>query len=254
MHILNPLFYEQNTIIRFIGDSTNALIRNNPLVAYEKDYWLLYYIHDDVSSIFNSLIWKNIDNEFVTFPSIQRSTRHAIESYLDLINLCKDSRYIDVLEKCHNKKHWVKGKYSNYLHKGMFTIPSKGNIAKEENKFDEETIDYLLKFAQNANSYAHPDVFLEPLTPNDVKQRADLLRDLLNTNFFILTNAYLFILEKYNGSQNPWLNCANCSFGGNASCNNCYHYYYQIFHDLLNSDDILVDRSAFNYNPLRHNV
>ena len=130
MLLLNQDLFVHNNILTFIDQSTNILIANNNQLAFEKEYWLYYYIKEDFISNLRSLYNKDIDLDTFGFSFIRRNTRHMIEAFLDLYNLCNNSNYMTVLKYCAHISKEV-GRYSTYLYKGQFTIRSKCNIAKE---------------------------------------------------------------------------------------------------------------------------
>lgn len=189
MYILNQAFYYQDSVINYINISTNILINNNPSIVAEKEYWLFYFIKDDVQSVFNSLYGKDISLDFLGFPEIQRITRNLIESYLDLINLHYDKDgYLEVMKSCvpyeERKNREITYKlpkeYVDYRHDGHFTIMSKAQIAEKKNGINSRTIERLLAMSNKCNSYVHPDVFLPTINRDDIDQKADILQELLH--------------------------------------------------------------------------
>ena len=97
MLVLNQDFFNPRNIIQFIEASTNVLTYNNREVVAQKEYWLYYYIKEDVTSNLYSLQGRDINLDIFGFSSIKRTTRHAIEAYLDMFNLCGDPEYIEVM-------------------------------------------------------------------------------------------------------------------------------------------------------------
>ena len=100
---LNRDFYGQYNILTYIESSMRLILVNNQTILATKEYWLYYYIREDFVANFYALYNTDIDLDCFGFTVVQRNTRHAIEAYLDLVNLVADSEYLTVLEYCANK-------------------------------------------------------------------------------------------------------------------------------------------------------
>ena len=111
MLVLNQDFFNPRNIIQFIEASTNVLTYNNREVVAQKEYWLYYYIKEDVTSNLYSLQGRDINLDIFGLSSIKRTTRHVIEAYLDMFNLCSDPEYIEVMKYCSHKESRVTGNY-----------------------------------------------------------------------------------------------------------------------------------------------
>ena len=69
------------------------VLLNNQTIVAAKEYWLYYYIKEDFVANFYALYNTDIDLDCFGFTVVQRNTRHAIEAYLDLVNLVEDPEY-----------------------------------------------------------------------------------------------------------------------------------------------------------------
>ena len=225
---VNNMLFDPKNIYNFIDASINKLLHNMPELRMEKEYWLFYYIKDDFFANWRSLQNVDINQDFLGFPLIKKNTRHAIEAFLDLNNLCHDKDYLIVLEYG-SKLCQTPGKYQEYLYKGQFTIQSKNNIAKA---YGQDFQTYIEK-ASDSNRYVHPNVFLDIIQPNEIDKKRNILCDLLNTNTYLLTEAYKLILNKYNNNQHPYLGCSNCVYN---QCDQCYQNAYNTFKYCINYD------------------
>lgn len=234
MLILNPEFYNTRSFIHFIDASTNALVLNNQAITMQKEYWLFYYIKEDVISNFYSLQRADINLDFLGFPTIKRTTRHAIEAYIDLFNLCHDPEYIEVMKYCANKENKIAEKYGCYRYKNQFTIHSKIQIAKEIHGADME---HLLYISKDSNSYVHPNVFVDVIGQLDIAKKDAVLRELLMANFLMLHGAYNLLIQKFYNDKQPYLNCMGCAVG---NCRLCYKNAVSNFQQLLN-DPLFIE-------------
>lgn len=185
----------------------------------------------------------NIENDILGFPVIQRELRHSIEAYLDLYNLVNDEKYKCVLSYCANsnkkKKNKIElGKYKEYLYKNEFTIRSKYKISGLENE-------KLMDMSSKANSYTHPDVYLN-LT--EICNNKDaLLRDLIEMNFYLLSEAFdLFVkgIKNY-GASTYLLNNYITAYG-------VQYYYRDLYKNKKNNafefikNSLIVNQQVLN--------
>lgn len=227
---VNKILFDTRNIYNFIDVSIKILVNSVPDLTKTKEYWLFYYIKDDFFANLNSLYNANIDQDFFGFPLIRRNTRHAIESFLDLYNLCEDEKYMIVLEYC-AKRHKNAGKYTNYLFKGQFSIQSKCNIALSYGG----DFKYLIDISRAGNDYVHPNVFVDVIPLNEIDKKKEILNELLNTNLYLLIASYDLILKKYNNNEQPYLRC--CMYN---SCRECYRNAQNIFQYCINNQ-LLID-------------
>lgn len=184
----NELSMQGNGFLPFIEWSTSEIVRQNGFTGLPiQDYKicsLFYYIISNIRSTLAQFYNYNIENDFLGFPSIQRELRHSIEAFLDLYNLAVNTEYENVLLYCSNKQeraHIDLGKYKDYLYKEEFTIQSKYNISKLNNSD-------LIKLAKKANSYTHPNVYLDLKEINENKEK--LLLKLLAMNVYLLGESF----------------------------------------------------------------
>lgn len=236
---LNNDFYTQCNILGFINSSIQFLSHINPVLLSSNEYRLFFFIKENFASNLFSLQGVNIDFECMGFPLLHRNTRHSIESYLDLINLCQDDEYLSVLEYCAKKgKH--NPKFAPYKSGKIFTIHSKHRIATE--LYGLNSMDVLCDIAGNNNDYIHPNIFTDILTGNDAIKKSDILKLLLSTNIFLLTSGYQAILGKFNNGLQPVLNCSQCQQFTLKNCSACYNTEYMKFNNLVNT-------GLFTYTP-----
>lgn len=223
---VNKMLYNPNNIYNFINTSVDWMVDNIPDMKASKEYWLFYFIKDDYFANLSSLYNANIDLDFLGFPVIRKNTRHAIESFLDLYNLCMDQDYLQVLKYCaHQQKN--AGKYSDYLYRGQFSIQSKCNIAK---KMYDRDFQSLVDLSQKSNEYIHPNVFVDVISVNEKDKKKDILKELLHTNIFLLTQAYRLLLKKFNQNMQPHLSCCV-----NGICLQCYQMLYNNLSNLIDT-------------------
>lgn len=236
MLIVNPDLYANpnRNIYSFIEASMNYLININPKLRETREFWLFYYIKEDYFSNLSSLFNANIDFDFLGFPFIRRNTRHAVEAFLDLYNLCMDENYIEVLSYCAGKQKQVK-KYGKYRYKGQFTIQSKCNIAKSEHSMDFQR---FVDISKESNAYVHPNTFMETISMYEKEKKQKILKELLNTNLDLFVRAYRLMLEKFNQNIQPHLGCCNM-----PNCHLCYSGEYNLFSSYINGQ-LLIEVSS----------
>ena len=111
MQFLNRDFYAPNNILNYINVSMQAVINQMPAILGTKEYLLYFYIKEDFNANLYALINTDIDLECLGFSVLQRNTRHAIEAYLDLVNLSHDQDYLSVLEHCDDRTKRYNPKY-----------------------------------------------------------------------------------------------------------------------------------------------
>ena len=130
MQFLNRDFYNNNNILGYIDSSMQALINMNTTLLTTKEYMLFFYIKEDFTANYSSLYTTDIDLECLGFSVLQRNTRHSIEAFLDLVNLCNDPDYLSVMEHCADRNKQYNAKYHSIL-KGSCNIPKKYKIATQ---------------------------------------------------------------------------------------------------------------------------
>lgn len=227
MLMINRNLYNSRNICNFIDASMSYLMKKDPSLRSTKEYWLFYYIKDDFLANFSSLYNADIDQDFLGFPFIRRNTRHAIESFLDLYNLCMDQDYIEVLKFC-AKEQKSAGKYKQYIysghnsHTGQFTIQSKCNIA---NEMYGANFQELVNIAVESNSYVHPNVYMNTIPMEDRLKKQQILKELLHTNLNLFNQAYILMLKRFNQGEQPCLSC--CIY---PNCIQCYNNMYNEFY------------------------
>lgn len=236
---LNHDFYTQCDILGFINASIQELSHTNPTLLASNEYRLFYFIKENFASNLFSLHGINIDFECMGFPLLHRNTRHSIESYFDLINLCQDDDYLSVLKYCAKKGHHDP-KFKKYKSGNIFSIRSKHKIATELYGLDPMKV--LCDIAGNNNDYIHPNIFTDILTGSDINKKSEILKVLLGTNLFLLTSAYRTIIKKFNNNQQPILNCSQCQQFTLKNCLSCFNAEHTKF-------DTLVKNGLFTYTP-----
>ncbi len=239
MLFLNRDFFIPNNIVSYINISIQTIIQNNPFITADKEYWLYYYIKEDFSSCFYSLYNIDIDTDCLGFSIIRRNTRHAIESFLDLVNLSTDPEYLSILEYS-AKKGKYNPKYQPYIKGKIFNIPAKYEIATK--MYNKTIPSDLLKVASENNEHIHPNIFIDVIDPIDYSKKAAILKKLLSINFYLFTSAYQLILQKYNNNNMPLLNCISCtSIYPFKQCDICYKNECAKFQNL-------IENALFTYN------
>lgn len=193
----------------------------NPAILSTKEYILFFYIKEDFAANYSSLCSADIDLECLGFSVLQRNTRHSIEAFLDLINLCNDPDYLSVLEHCADRNNRYNTKY-HFILKGSCNIPKKYKIATE--MYQEKIPENLVNISSKTNSYTHPNVFIQILNYNDYDKKIKILRNLLSINLYTLTTAYKLMLKIFNNNAIPILRCPTCFFPNPyfKNCNQCF--------------------------------
>ena len=216
----DELSFQGFGFLPFIEWSISEIIsenRNNDLIINTTEvFWLFSYIKNNVRSTLAQLYNYDIENDVLGFPSIQRELRHSIEAFLDLNNLVVDKNYKCVLSYCSNSKKKERnnielGDYKKYLFNNEFTIQSKYNISKLEKGA-------LMEMAKAANSYTHPDVYLD--TNKISSNREQVLINLLRMNVYLLSKSYILFTNgvKSYGASTFLLNNTVTAYG--------YQYQY----------------------------
>ena len=239
---VNNLLFNRNSINYFIGDSINQLINEIPGIREKEEYWLFYFIREDFSANLFSLCGMDIDTDFLGFPVIRKNTRHAIEAFLDLYNLCRDQEYINVLKYCSNKKANGIGKYKNYIHNKQFTIYSKVKIAKEEY---DQNFEFLIDIAKESNAFIHPNVYVDVIPVSERIKKIEILKRLLGINIYLLDNGYKLFLNKFHQSLQPYIGCPGCN--RNGKCTLCYRQLYDNFVTCINTSLVMELKPEINY-------
>lgn len=221
MQFLNRDFYNNNNILGYIDSSMQALINMNTTILTTKEYMLFFYIKEDFTANYFSLYTTDIDLECLGFSVLQRNTRHSIEAFLDLVNLCNDPDYLSVM-KFNAKKGRYNPKYRSYINGKLFTIHAKYEIATQ--MYNANIPRDLLTISAKTNSYTHPNTFVNILTYNEYDKKLEILRDLLRASLYTLTTAYKLILKKFNNNMTPILTCSSCPFINPLlkNCNQCF--------------------------------
>lgn len=243
MLFLNHDFFTPNDIVGFINASFQIIIQNNPSILASKEYRLYYYIRENFSSNFYSLYNTDIDMDCLGFSVIQRNTRHSIEAFLDLVNLCIDPDYISVLEYNANKGKY-NSKYQPYIKGNFFDIPAKYETAT---KMYKRTLPKdLINTSSKTNKYTHPNVFIDILNSADYNKKAHILKKLLKTNLDIFTSSYQLLIEKFNNNIHPCLNCPNCNIYTFHRCDLCYDNECKKFQNLIDNGLFTYTSPTFN--------
>lgn len=232
MQFLNRDFYNNANLINYVNCSLQVLINSNQNILNTKEYLLFYYIKENFVSNFYSLYNTDIDMDCLGFSVIQRNTRHSIESFLDLVNLINDPVYLSVMKYC-AKQGKYNDKYRKYIKNRIFNIPAKYNIATK--MYSQNIPKILLSVASNSNTYVHPNVFIEIINMNECNKKTDILRQLLDTNLFVLTESYKLIVQKFNNGTFPTLNCQNCVPFWQRNCSMCFENERIRFQNLIDN-------------------
>ena len=104
MQFLNYDFYNSSNMLNYIYASIQVLINKDYRILETKEFFLFFYIRKDFEANLRTLYGYDIEEDILGFPVIQRNTRHAIEAFLDLVNLSRDIDYLSVMEYCAKKK------------------------------------------------------------------------------------------------------------------------------------------------------
>lgn len=230
--ILSREFYAYPNLVTYINQSVQILLANNQSIANTKEYLLFYYILEDFNANFNYLRDVDIDWDFLGFAVINRNTRHAIESYLDLVNLSHDPEYFAVMEYNANRRRDYPQKFEKYHKEIGFDIPAKYSIAKK--LYGKQVPSNFMSLSNRTNAHVHPNVFAKVLSVRDVQQKSEILKELLSTNLYIFTGAFQLILEKFNKGLFPFLNCQACWNVPGRQCEQCFIDEKMKFENLIN--------------------
>ncbi len=276
--------YKPINIFSYIQTSVNYLINNIYNIAASKEYFLFYYVQQNFYTNWMSLHNFDVSSQDVLgFPVIHILTRHSIEAFLDLYNLCRDQRYEDVLAFCSKDGKYkgvneYNGIYKYFLGKNnnnYFTVHIKHKIATNDvkgcakdyhlvkNDWFPTEID-LLKISDKCNKYAHPNVYLTPVTAvfsttnsylGYTESKESILRELLIANLYIYTNSYFLILQKFYGENSAGFICRQCTnplFRLNDK-NRCVYCLRQQFESIVNSSNLLVNKTPINQSNAFYN-
>lgn len=243
MLYVNAKLYEPKNIYNFIEASITLIINSIPNLTSQKEYWLFYFIKDDFWANWSSLCNANIEQDFLGFPLLRKNTRHAVEAFLDLYNLCMDSEYMTVLKYC-ARQHKNSGKYTEYLFHNQFSIQSKCKIAIDMYSGERQFFEELVNISRKSNEYIHPNVFVDVISVNEQERKEQILKEMLNANFLLLTNAYKLILQRFYHSVQPQLSCLSCYVNG--LCDQCYQMLCNNFNSIIN-DELLINT---NWTPI----
>ena len=195
MYYVNPqIQFDAHNLLGSYNQVTNYLCMNVPGFHESKEFWLFYYVKEDLAMSMNSLNGQVIDYMYLPYPLIQNNVRHAIEAYLDLYNLTKDQTYMDVL-RCNARQitpEVCSDKYRERLEKvKFFSLKQKLHIAKNlglDFPYD------LRQMVNDANSLIHPNTFITPMDP-DYREKWRVLKNLLNIHLELLSQSFRLLLE-----------------------------------------------------------
>lgn len=237
---VNERLYQPQNLYNFIDDSVNRIIYNSQGINSRKEYWLYYFIREDFRGNLWSLYNVDIDTDFFGFPLIRKNTRHAIEAFVDLHNLCSNQEYIEVLKYCAGIESNIE-QYRKYLYKRQFTIQSKVEIAEEK---DGKDFSHLLKISKECNAFIHPNVFVNILSTNERAEKEKILKDLLKTNVYLLKEAYELLVKQFNQGIQPYIGCSNCFI--KQQCLGCYKNFCDTFINCIDTS-LLIECNPFVY-------
>ncbi len=239
MQFLNYDFYNSSNMLNYIYASIQVLINKDYRILETKEFFLFFYIRKDFEANLRTLYGYDIEEDILGFPVIQRNTRHAIEAFLDLVNLSRDIDYLSVMEYCAKKSKgcYYHEKYHQIL-KGSCNIYKKYKIATE--MYGESISQNLLDISSKTNSYTHPNVFINILAANDYNKKYEILRNLLNVCLYTLTSAYKILLKKFNNDIVPDLNCIPCRLGCFKNCFQCFTDEVNKFYNLINNSWVIT--------------
>lgn len=234
MNIVNKMVVNHN-VYNFIDSSITTVLNHNRSIVADKKYWLFYFIKDNYIANMQYLNTVNVDQDVFGFIPVWRNTRNSIEAFYDLINLSFVEGYTSVLEFCDAKgenKHSLKinleDRFKKYLYKGSFTILSKQKIAMEYAGWGGSSL--LSDISERSNKYVHPSVFVKVFQIHELARKEEIIKDLLKTNIFILTQAYHILIRLYHNNIQPILSCINCY---QRNCANCYQNICQDYNRLV---------------------
>lgn len=228
-------------IVRYITLNIGYVQRNNPNLFSSVPYWLFYYIQNDFLTNMYSLENYDLDSDPFGFPTIRRNTRHAIEAFIDLVNLCHDENgYLPVLRFCDKKDDLPSGcKYEAYAEKtGYFSIYGKSKIAQD---FSGENFKWLCKIYNECNAYVHDNISVELLEYR--REKIELLGKLVKANYYMLKYGFSLIMEKFGGVSAYNFNCPRCPY-----CQNCYNRLFKEFEDNMEMN-LVKTISENNFSP-----
>lgn len=94
--------------------------------------------------------------------------------------------------------------------------------------------------SKESNSFVHPNVFLNVVS--SVEKNKDLKKFLI-ANVELLSRAYELLLEKYNSSNQPYLNCAHNHYC-TRNCSECYKKEINNFTFIV-SNELFEEKNSF---------
>lgn len=220
-YIQKPVLDAINSYKTFLEQNINNLITLNLNATHINlfgtgEYKLFSIIAENFRMNLNYLLALNPDYDTLGFPAIKRNLRISIEAYYDLYNLISDRSYLELLQYQSIKntnidmsileiyKPYVKRKKITEINKYPLKITEKANIAKDKNHLRLDIYSHLKNIATDANSYIHPNIFVEKVDNKD-----SLLKLLIFCDCTLIAYAFellnLFMLR----GQTPYISIIN---------------------------------------------
>lgn len=258
--IINPeLFTAANGIVSFLDASTEQMIYENPSMADDVAYLLYTFVRDDFLYNVLSLSTVQVENDIEGFAPVQRNTRHAVESFFDLVNYGNDEAYYNVMEYCNRNKNVDIRKYIRDLYNDNFTLLSKYQIAMRSAFRDKENFKLYYEFAIDSNAFAHPNVRMGFLGRGEVERKRSILTQLLEINLNLISQAFDVLLLMFHRGYPARLGCYPCK-NRRQDCYHCFEEEKRQFAWLLHHRIFLTQKQRAYYtknktqNSRQHNT
>lgn len=221
----------RSDIRKLVGDMIAC--RGQGLLA-TPDYRLFYYIREDMDLMFYLFCRTDPGNDPMIYPGIERSTRHAMEAYVDLFNLFMGGKeYLRYLQYTESRRHperagenpamkeaeifikkHLEGRCRNpisfqakmiffrmYLGTWMRSPQEKGLSGdwwQADSHFAEE---HLYGAFRRCSRYSHPDLFTPAFGPEEnLQKHEDSARVLLTENMSYYQKSVYLFYRKFRGN------------------------------------------------------
>ena len=204
--IINRMITINNDIGKYsVKELINILIKfSEGEILKTTEYALLYIIRENFEINIEIFYKTIIEYDSLKFSLPKRNTRVSIEAFLDLFNITKDFRYINVMKKFNritlSEQEYIDFKEylsANKLKPDYVSIETKFRLARQ-NGLDYESIKDLKKVYDKYNGFSHANIFciFENINyDNDLK-------DLIALNLKLVFEALNIVINHYNIAWN----------------------------------------------------
>lgn len=220
----------RSDIRKLVGDM--IVCRGNDFLA-TPDYRLFYYIREDMDLMFYLFRRTDPQNDPMIYLGIERSTRHAMEAYVDLFNLFMGGQdYLEYLKYTESSRHperktenaerqngeaiinkYLKGRCRSPVSFQAKMIFFQLYLTLWNRSFREHEIsgawwvidrnfmeDHLYGAFRRCSRYSHPDLFAPTFGPEENFQKhKESARILLTENMTYYQKAVYIFYRKFSG-------------------------------------------------------